>query len=76
MTQKVILIRKRLLMAQGFQKSYADQRKRHLEFIVGDHVLSKISPKSGLMHFGHSVKLSPRFIGPFEILDHIGTVAY
>ncbi|GFY85491.1 hypothetical protein Acr_04g0002290 [Actinidia rufa] len=75
-TEKVVLIRKRLLTAQSHQKSYADKRKRHLEFAVGNHVFLTISPKRGLMRFGHSGKLSPRFIGPFEILDHIGAVAY
>ena len=47
-----------------------------MEFSVGDHVFLKISPKKGLMHFGHSRKLSPRFIGPFEILDRVRAVAY
>ena len=76
MTEKVHLIRKWLLKVQSRQKSYADRRKCHLEFTIGDHVFSKISPSRGLMHFGHSGKLSPRFIGPFEILDCIGVVAY
>ena len=70
------MIRKRLLTAQSRQKSYADRRKRHLEFAVGDHVFLRVSPKRGLMRFGRSGKLSPRFIGPFEILDRIGAVAY
>ena len=47
-----------------------------MEFAIGDHVFLRVSPKRGLMHFGHSGKLSPRFIRPFEILDRIGTVAY
>ncbi|XP_057500868.1 uncharacterized protein LOC130784890 [Actinidia eriantha] len=72
-TEKVVLIRKRLLTAQSRQKNYVDQRKRHLEFAVGDHVFLKVSPKRGLMHFGHRV---PRFIRLFEILDRIGTAAY
>ncbi|XP_057479179.1 uncharacterized protein LOC130766528 [Actinidia eriantha] len=75
-TEKVVLIRKRLLTAQSRQKSYADRRKRHLEFNVGDHVFLKVSPKKGLMRFGRSGKLSPRFIGPFEVLDRVGAVAY
>ena len=45
-------------------------------FEVGDHVFLKISPRRGLMRFGKSGKLSPRFIGPFEILERIGEVAY
>ncbi|GFY85488.1 hypothetical protein Acr_04g0002260 [Actinidia rufa] len=75
-TEKVVLIRKCLLMAQSRQKNYADRRKCHLEFTVGDHVFLKVSPKRGIMRFRHSGKLSPRFIGPFEILDHVGAVAY
>ncbi|GFZ11302.1 hypothetical protein Acr_22g0007000 [Actinidia rufa] len=59
-TDKVVLIRKRLLTAQSRQKSYADRRKRHLEFAVEDHVFLRVSPKRGLMRFGHSGKLSPR----------------
>ena len=47
-----------------------------MEFAVGDHVFLKISPKRGSMHFRHSGKLSPRFIGPFEILDLTEAVAY
>ncbi|GMP39203.1 hypothetical protein CsSME_00010138 [Camellia sinensis var. sinensis] len=73
---KVELIRKRLVTAQSRQKSYADRRRRPLAFEVGDHVFLKISPRRGLMRFGKSGKLSPRFIGPFEILEGIGEVAY
>ena len=47
-----------------------------MEFAVWDQVFLKISHKRGLMHFWHSDKLSPRFIGPFEILDRVGVVAY
>ena len=75
-TEKVVLIKKRLLTAQSLQKNYVDRRKHHLEFTVVDHIFLKVSPKRGLMHFGHSDKLSLRFIGPFEILDRVGAVAY
>ena len=51
-------------------------RHRLLEFEVGDHVFLKVMPKRGVVRFGKSGKLSPRFIGPFEILERIGTVAY
>ena len=47
-----------------------------MAFEVGDHVFLKISPRRGLMRFGKSGKLSPRFIGPFEILERIGETAY
>ena len=51
-------------------------RRRPLEFEVGDHVFSKVMPKRGVVRFGKRGKLLPRFIGPFEILERIGTVAY
>ena len=74
--EKVELIRKRFVTAQSRQKSYADRRRRPLAFETGDHVFLKISPRRGLMRFGKSGKLSPRFIGPFEILERIGEVAF
>ena len=51
-------------------------RRRPLEFEVGDHVFLKVMPKRGVVRFGKRRKLSPRFIGPFEILERVGTVAY
>ena len=51
-------------------------RRRPLEFKVGDHVFLKVMPKKGVVRFGKRGKLSPRFIGPFEILERVGTVAY
>ena len=51
-------------------------RHRPLEFEVGDHVFLKVMPKRGVVRFGKRGKLSPRFIGPFEILERVGTVAY
>ena len=68
-TEKVELIRKRRVTAQSRQKSYADRRRRALVFESGDHVFLKISPRRGLMRFGKSGKLSPRFIGTFEIVE-------
>ncbi|GKD27204.1 putative reverse transcriptase domain-containing protein, partial [Tanacetum coccineum] len=55
---------------------YADNRRKPLEFQVGDHVLLKVSPWKGVVWFGKKGKLPPRFIGPFEILERIGSVAY
>ena len=63
-------------MAQSRQKSYAKVRGRPLEFEVGDHVFLKVMPKREVISFNKRGKLSPRFIGPFEILERIGTVAY
>ena len=51
-------------------------RRRPLEFEVGDHVFLRVMPKRGVVRFGKRGKLSPRFIGPFEILERVGTVAY
>ena len=53
-----------------------DTRRRDLEFQVGDKVSLKVSPMKGVMRFGQRGKLSPRFVGPFEILERIGAVAY
>ena len=70
------LIRKCLLTTQRKQKSYADRHHRPLEFEVGDHIFLKVMPKRGVVKFGKQGKLSPRYIGPFEILKRVGTVAY
>ena len=75
-SEKVNLIRQRLLMAQSRQKSYADVRRRPLEFEVGDHVFLKVMLKRGVVRFGKRGKLSPRLIGPFEILERVGAIAY
>ena len=70
------LIRQHLLTAQSRQKSYADIQRRPLAFEVGNHVFLKVMPKRGVARFGKCGKLSPKFIGPFEILERIGTAAY
>ncbi|XP_042432754.1 uncharacterized protein LOC122019345, partial [Zingiber officinale] len=61
---------------QDRQKSYVDRRRRPLEFSVGDHVFLRVSPTKGVKRFGLRGKLAPRYIGPFEILERIGAVAY
>ncbi|GKG29968.1 hypothetical protein Tco_0419866, partial [Tanacetum coccineum] len=58
------------------QKSYADRHRRALEFQPGEHVFLKVSPTRGVRRFSIKGKLSPRFIGPFEILDCVGEVSY
>ncbi|XP_070045118.1 uncharacterized protein [Nicotiana tomentosiformis] len=73
---KVNLILDRLCMVQSRQKSYADQKVRDVAYMVGKRVLLKVSPMKGVMRFGKKVKLSPRYIGPFDVLHRIGEVAY
>ncbi|GKV36711.1 hypothetical protein SLEP1_g44811 [Rubroshorea leprosula] len=72
----VQLIKECLRATQSRQKSYADRRRRDLEFEVGDHVFLKVSPTRGVLRFGIRGKLSPRYIGPYPILERIGEIAY
>ena len=75
-TEKIRIIKKRMKTAQSRQKTYADRRRRPLEFAIGDKVFLKISPMRGVIRVGKRNKLDPRFIGPFEILERIGPLAY
>ncbi|GJR61080.1 putative reverse transcriptase domain-containing protein [Tanacetum coccineum] len=75
-TEKVIQIKKRIQAAQDRQKSYADRRRKPLEFEVGDKVMLKVSPWKGVICFGKWGKLNPLYIGPFKILAKVGTLAY
>ncbi|KAI3750191.1 hypothetical protein L2E82_20820 [Cichorium intybus] len=75
-TEKIVQIRERLKASRDRQKSYADKRRKPLEFQVGDRVLLKVLPWKGMIRFGKRGKLNPRYIGPFEILARIGPVAY
>jgi hypothetical protein len=65
-----------MLTAQSRQKSYADVRRRDLEFAVGDEVLFNVSPTKGIVHFGIKGKFSPRYIGPYLIIARVGSLAY
>ncbi|GJU65478.1 reverse transcriptase domain-containing protein [Tanacetum coccineum] len=75
-TEKIVQIRERLKTARSRQKSYADKRRKPLEFQVGDRVLLKVSPWKGVVRFGKKGKLAPRYVGPFEIVECVGPVAY
>nr|GEX23305.1 putative reverse transcriptase domain-containing protein [Tanacetum cinerariifolium] len=74
--EKIVQIKNRLLTARSRQKSYADVRRKPMEFEVGDKVMLKVSPWKGVIRFGKRGKLSPRYIGPFEIIERIGLAAY
>jgi hypothetical protein len=74
--RQVQMIRENLKVAQSHQKSYADKRRRNLLFKVSDIVYLKVSPMRGTRRFKVKGKLAPRYIGPFQILDRKGEVAY
>jgi hypothetical protein len=73
---KVKLIQANLKAAQSRQKNYADQRRKPLQFQVGDYVYLRVSPTKGVQRFGIKGKLAPRYVGPFEITEACGPVAY
>ncbi|KAI3704519.1 hypothetical protein L1987_74741 [Smallanthus sonchifolius] len=75
-TDKIFKIKDRLKAARDRQKSYADNRRKPLEFQIGDRVMLKVSPWKGVARFGNRGKLNPRYVGPFEILARVGLVAY
>ncbi|GJU90196.1 hypothetical protein Tco_1302619 [Tanacetum coccineum] len=70
-TKMIVQIKNRLLAARSRQKSYADVRRKPLEFEVGDKVMLKVSPWKGVVRFGKRGKLSPCYIGPFKILSRV-----
>nr|GEU87199.1 putative reverse transcriptase domain, ribonuclease H-like domain, aspartic peptidase domain protein [Tanacetum cinerariifolium] len=75
-TDKEVLIKGKLKAARDRQKSYADNRRKPLEFEVGDQVLPKVSPWKGVIRFGKKGKLALRYVGPFKIIERIGSEAY
>ena len=70
------MARDHLKASQSRQKSYADKRRRPLEFEIDDYVMLKVSPMKGVKRFGAKCKLEPRFVGPFKVLERIGSMAY
>ncbi|GJX57771.1 putative reverse transcriptase domain-containing protein [Tanacetum coccineum] len=75
-TEKIIQIKQRIQAARDRQKSYADLKRKPMEFLVGDRVMLKVSPWKGVVHFGKRGKLNPRYVGPFKVLEKVGAVAY
>ncbi|GJV83031.1 putative reverse transcriptase domain-containing protein [Tanacetum coccineum] len=74
--EKISQIEDKLKATRDRQKSYADKRRKPIEFSVGDYVLLKVSPWKGVIRFMKKGKLAPRFVGPFEIIEKVGPVAY
>ena len=74
--EKVQIIQQRLKAACDRQRSYANLKRKDIEYEVGDKVFLKVSPWKKILRFGRKGKLSPRFIGPYEILERVGLVAY
>nr|GFB74411.1 putative reverse transcriptase domain-containing protein [Tanacetum cinerariifolium] len=62
--------------ARDRQKSYADLKRKPMEFQVGDKVMLKVSPWKGVVRFGKRGKLNPRYVGPFKVIERVGFVAY
>nr|GFC87707.1 putative reverse transcriptase domain-containing protein [Tanacetum cinerariifolium] len=62
--------------AHDRQKSYADLKRKPMDFQVGDKVMLKVSPWKGVVRFGKWGKLNPRYVGPFRVLEKVRTVAY
>ena len=74
--EKVKIIQANLRAAQSRQKSYSDKRRDPLKFMVGNHVYLRVSPTRGVQRFGVRGKLAPRYVGPYEIIEECGPVAY
>ncbi|GJZ69686.1 putative reverse transcriptase domain-containing protein, partial [Tanacetum coccineum] len=75
-TEKIIQIKKRMQAARDRQKSYADLKRKPMEFQVGDKVMLKVSPWKGVVRFGKRGKLNLRYVGHFKVLEKVGKVSY
>ncbi|GKD54132.1 putative reverse transcriptase domain-containing protein [Tanacetum coccineum] len=75
-TEKIVLIKQRIQAAQDRQKSYADLKRKPIEFKVGDMVMLKVLPWKGVVRFGKQGKLNLRYVGLFKVLAKVGKVAY
>nr|GEY33525.1 putative reverse transcriptase domain-containing protein [Tanacetum cinerariifolium] len=75
-TERIIQIKQRIQTAHDRQKSYADLKRKPMEFQVGDKVMLKVSPWKGVVRFGKRGKLNPKYVRPFKVLKKVGAVAY
>nr|KYP39906.1 Retrovirus-related Pol polyprotein from transposon 17.6 [Cajanus cajan] len=74
--RRLKMIQERMKTAQSRQKSYADKRRKPLEFSEGEHVFLKVTPTSSVGRALKAKKLTPRFVGPYQIIQRVGPVAY
>ena len=74
--EKVKMIRERLKVATDRQNSYADMKRKDVHYEIGKKVFLKVSPWKKVMRFGRKGKLSPRFIGSYEVIEKVDPVAY
>nr|GEU80624.1 putative reverse transcriptase domain-containing protein [Tanacetum cinerariifolium] len=75
-TKRIIQIKQRIQTARDRQKSYANLKRKPMEFQVGDKVMLKVLPWKGVVHFGKQGKLNPRYVRPFKVLKKVGPIAY
>ncbi|GKD77996.1 hypothetical protein Tco_1340617, partial [Tanacetum coccineum] len=75
-TEKIVLIKQRIQATQDRQKSYANLKRKPMEFKVGDMVMLKVTPWKGVVRFIKWGKLNPRYVEPFKVLAKVGDVAY
>ncbi|GJU19501.1 putative reverse transcriptase domain-containing protein [Tanacetum coccineum] len=74
--EKIIQIKQRMQLARDRQNSYADLKRKPMEFQVGDNVMLKVFPWKGFVRFDKRGKLNPRYVGPFKVLEKVRSVSY
>ncbi|GKF44282.1 hypothetical protein Tco_0130834, partial [Tanacetum coccineum] len=74
--EKIVQIKQRIQAARDRQKSYTDLKRKPMEFQVGDRVMLKVLPWKRVVCFGIQGKVNPRYIGPFKVLEKVGSIAY